>query len=592
MNRTPKPTSPAPTPADSADGAPAMPAFRPTGSGITIGVNVPRRHTSTASRGEPMVWLTGGMVAVCLLMIFALLGFIFKEGFTTFWPKPLVQLQQPDGQVVLGEPSRTQVFQAGVNTPIIYRTLYKTGNFDLTGTDFIWVDDDKATNHDTPTWGLVIERVGWLNAYGTLAGIQVGDTVIDDPAQAWEKFQELHGPALELQAQIYQIEKHDIGAVSDQQNEIAIRLRAVERKFGPDSPELKAALAGNTSQLNQLSLEYRRLTDKLKVLRQEADSARLIVRTSSDALVPADRAEPEKPLFIWQIVRAYPANQLGFWGRLSVYGSRWWEYLTADPREANMEGGVFPAIVGTILLTFLMILIVVPLGVIASIYLREYAKQGLLVSIVRIAVNNLAGVPSIVYGVFGLGFFCYLMGGAIDDAFYKDRLPDATVGKSALIWASLTLALLTLPVVIVSTEEALAAVPRSSREAAYACGASTWQMIWRTVLPRAMPGIMTGMILAIARGAGEVAPLMLVGAVKIAPELPVSGSPPFFGTNRSFLHLGFHIYDLAFQSRNAEASRSMVYTTTLLLILIVVILNISAMWLRSRLRKAYATGNF
>jgi phosphate transport system permease protein len=207
-------------------------------------------------------------------------------------------------------------------------------------------------------------------------------------------------------------------------------------------------------------------------------------------------------------------------------------------------------------------------------------------------VNNLAGVPSIVFGVFGLGFFCYLIGGTIDQWFYSERLPDPTVGKSAMIWASLTLALLTLPVVIVATEEALAAVPRSMREGSYACGASKWQTIRRIVLPRAMPGIMTGMILAIARGAGEVAPLMIVGAVKLAPELPISTEGPWFGTNRSFMHLGFHIYDLGFQSRNSEAARSMVYTTTFLLIGIVVLLNVAAMLVRTRMRKAYAGGQF
>ncbi len=375
---------------------------------------------------------------------------------------------------------------------------------------------------------------------------------------------------------------------------------------------------------------------------------------------------------VWQVVRTYPANQLGFFDKLGVYFGRWWEYLSDDPREANAEGGVYPAIIGTVLLTMLMVIVVVPIGVIAAIYLREYARQGLIVSIVRISVNNLAGVPSIVYGVFGLGFFCYIVGGWIDggpvkagfprppigvyvllavalvfalaaaiviswlagrlgksekvksersgivlgvaaflcwlitlglllavvfffpgfDGFYNAKLPDPTVGKSAMIWASLTLALLTLPVVIVASEEALAAVPKSMREGAYACGASKWQTIWRIVLPRALPGIMTGMILAIARGAGEVAPLMLVGAVKLAPELPLAMDWPFFGTDRSFMHLGFHIYDLGFQSRNSEAAKSMVYTTTLLLISIVVTLNIIAILVRSRLQRSFAGGQF
>jgi phosphate transport system permease protein len=271
---------------------------------------------------------------------------------------------------------------------------------------------------------------------------------------------------------------------------------------------------------------------------------------------------------------------------VGVYLSRWWEFLAGEPREANSEGGVWPAIFGTIVMTLLMTLLVVPFGVLAALYLREYAKQGFLISLVRVAVGNLAGVPSIVFGVFGLGFFCYLMGGFIDNTFFEAKLPLPTYGTGGLMWASLTLALLTLPVVVVATEEALAAVPNSMREGSYAAGASKWQTIRRIVLPQAAPGIMTGMILAIARGAGEVAPLMLVGAVKLAPELPVDGTVPFIHPERSFMHLGFHIFDLGFQSQNSEAARPMVYTTTLLLIGIVVILNVVAIKIRSRLRRA------
>ncbi|RIK77920.1 MAG: hypothetical protein DCC68_16320 [Planctomycetota bacterium] len=342
------------------------------------------------------------------------------------------------------------------------------------------------------------------------------------------------------------------------------------------------------------------------------------------------------------------------------------------PREANTEGGVFPAICGTVTMTLIMSLAVVPFGVLAALYLKEYAKAGAIVSAIRIAINNLAGVPSIVFGVFGLGFFCYIIGGFIDggprrvdivpwpsvtwfavagvlaacstgafllgiynlsvrkaemtplrkaaswgsvvlwlascgllvalvaytpffDGFYAAKIADGnnpTYGKGALVWASLTLALLTLPVVIVATEEALSAVPNSMREGSYACGASKWQTIRRIVLPRAMPGIMTGMILAMARGAGEVAPLMLVGAVKVAPNLPVDATFPFVHPDRSFLHLGFHIYDVGFQSPNSEAAIPLVYTTTLLLIAIVATLNVFAVWMRARLRRRFVVGQF
>jgi phosphate transport system permease protein len=292
------------------------------------------------------------------------------------------------------------------------------------------------------------------------------------------------------------------------------------------------------------------------------------------------------------IVRAYPANQLGFLDKLGVYVSRWVEFLTDDPREANSEGGVMPAIVGTVIMTLLMSLAVVPFGVLAALYLREYAKAGPVVSAVRIAINNLAGVPSIVFGVFGLGFFCYIVGVSIDQLFFAERLPNPTYGKGGVIWASLTLALLTLPVVVVATEEALAAVPRSMREGSYACGASKWQTVQRIVLPRAMPGIMTGLILAMARGAGEVAPLMLVGAVKLAPDLPIDGVAPYLHPERSFMHLGFHIYDVGFQSQNSEAAKPMVFTTTLLLITIIAALNVTAIWIRTRLRKRFLGAQF
>jgi phosphate transport system permease protein len=300
----------------------------------------------------------------------------------------------------------------------------------------------------------------------------------------------------------------------------------------------------------------------------------------------------EVPIFLGDIVRAYPANKLNWQGQVAVYLARIWEFLTDEPREANSEGGVFPAIFGTVLMTLLMALGVAPFGVVAAIYLREYARAGFLVSAVRIAVNNLAGVPSIVFGVFGLGFFCYTVGTTIDQLFFAARLPTPTYGSGGILWASLTLALLTLPVVVVATEEALAAVPNSMREGSYACGATKWQTIRRVVLPRAMPGILTGMILAMARGAGEVAPLMLVGAVKLAPELPIDGEFPFFHPERSFMHLGFHIYDLGFQSQNAEAARPMVFATALLLILIVFALNLTAIVIRSRLRRRLLGSQF
>jgi phosphate transport system permease protein len=295
---------------------------------------------------------------------------------------------------------------------------------------------------------------------------------------------------------------------------------------------------------------------------------------------------------IGQIVHYYYPNRLTTWQQIKLLGRNIWAFLSHEPREANTEGGVFPAIFGTCVMTILMSLAVTPFGVVAAIYLREYATQGVIVRSVRIAVNNLAGVPSIVFGVFGLGFFVYLVGSTIDEFLFSAALPTPTFGTGGILWASLTLALMTVPVVIVATEEALAAVPRGMREGSLACGASKWQTMQRIVIPAAAPGILTGLILAMARGAGEVAPLMLVGVVKLAPSLPIDNVFPFIHMERKFMHLGFHIYDPGFQSPDSEAAIPMVFATTLLLITLVVLMNIGAIFIRDRLRKKYATGAF
>lgn len=239
-------------------------------------------------------------------------------------------------------------------------------------------------------------------------------------------------------------------------------------------------------------------------------------------------------------------------------------------------------------MVLVMSVVVVPFGVLAAVYLKEYAKQGLLTRMIRIAVNNLAGVPSIVFGVFGLGFFVYAVGGTIDQLLFSASLPNPTFGTGGMLWASLTLALMTVPVVIVATEEGLSAVPREYREGSLGLGATKFESLIRVVLPCAMPGILTGLILAVSRATGEVAPLMLTGVVKLAPALPVDNQFPFLHLDRKFMHLGFHIYDVGFQSPNVEAAKPMVYVTTLVLVLVVLLLNMTAISLRTRMRKRYA----
>jgi phosphate transport system permease protein len=221
------------------------------------------------------------------------------------------------------------------------------------------------------------------------------------------------------------------------------------------------------------------------------------------------------------------------------------------------------------------------------LYLSEYARDGIVLRTVRLAISNLAGVPSIVFGMFGLAFFVYGIGGTLDSMFFSDSLPSPTFGTGGILWASLTLALLTLPVVVVATEEGLAAVPRAHREGSLALGATHWQTLWHVVLPQAMPGILTGVILAIGRAAGEVAPLMLTGVVKLAPSLPLDAQAPFLHLERKFMHLGFHIYDVSMQSPNVEAAKPMVYSTTLLLLVLVIALNAMAIVIRNRLNRRY-----
>jgi phosphate transport system permease protein len=461
------------------------------------------------------------------------------------------------------------------------RELVRTGNFDIEGTHYQWISDYAVRSATRPEWAIVVERISWGRFYGEPKLFLVdGKPAAQTPAEAWAEFERHHDEVLERREEQRDLEKHAIGDLNRQKEEARLELLGAKLRSGEGSAEWLRQKEENDALAKQLDAEARSVRAQIDELGRENARYELVLVTAKGV---------EKSLPLAEIVRAYPANQLEFGRKLGIYFSRWGEYVWDEPRESNSEGGVFPAIFGTIAMTLIMAVFVVPFGVLAALYLREYARAGPIVSVVRIAINNLAGVPSIVFGVFGLGFFCYLVGGGIDKVFFPERAfeNNATYGTGGIFWASLTLALLTLPVVIVATEEALAAVPRSMREGSFACGASKWQTIRRIVLPRAMPGIMTGMILAIARGAGEVAPLMLVGAVKLAPELPVDGDFPFVHPERKFMHLGFHIYDLGFQSQNSEAAKPMVFTTTLLLIVIILVLNVAAVAVRTRLRRRF-----
>ncbi|MEM7355388.1 MAG: phosphate ABC transporter permease PstA [Acidobacteriota bacterium] len=432
--------------------------------------------------------------------------------------------------------------------------------------------------------------------------LQAVAEVVAGPEAAWAEFRKHHDSVRDRWHERRDLEKYDTGEVNHEQEntrlavrEAELELERLEEEEGTLSTAYQKAeekLAAKREEFERIRAwadeEFARIRGDIESINHQNARFQLLMQTAGEGQIAAEQTL----IRLDEVVRAYPANQLSITQKVGIYLSRWREFLLDEPREANSEGGVFPAIFGTVSMTLIMSILVVPFGVLAALYLREYAKAGPLVSAVRIAVNNLAGVPSIVFGVFGLGFFCYVVGASIDQLFFAASLPNPTYGTGGLLWASFTLALLTLPVVIVATEEAVSAVPSSMREGSYACGASKWQTIQRIVLPRATPGIITGMILAIARGAGEVAPLMLVGAVKLAPELPIDGLFPYIHPERSFMHLGFHIFDVGFQSQNSEAAKPMVFTTTLLLIAIVATLNFATIWLRNRLRKKFVAGQF
>jgi phosphate transport system permease protein len=484
--------------------------------------------------GRILTWLTGGTLALNLLLILGLIALLVWNGAGTFWPRPLMLVTLTDASRALGE------VHAHEREPLP-RMQLKVGNRDVTGADFRWIDEGAIAARTHPADALLLERLEWGNFFGFAEAIRRGGTTVASGDAA-----------------------------------VAAAL-----------PALMDAKRAESRRVRALELEASASAERFEALAAELDARRAALH--ADVLVVRDAAGATRDIPVSGIVRAVRPNAMGTLDKAAVYASRVREFLFDQPRESNTEGGIFPAIFGTVMMVFLMSFAVLPLGVLAALYLREYARQGPLVRAVRIAVNNLAGVPSIVFGVFGLGFFVYLVGGSIDRTFYADALPTPTFGTGGILWASLTLALLTVPVVIVATEEGLAAVPRGVREGSLALGATKLETIVRVVLPASAPGILTGMILAMARAAGEVAPLMIVGMVKLAPALPVDGTYPYLHLERKFMHLGFHIYDVGFQSPNVEATKPLVFATALLLIAVVTAVNLAAIVLRNRLRRKYAT---
>ncbi|MGD8375657.1 MAG: phosphate ABC transporter permease PstA [Acidobacteriota bacterium] len=531
--------------------------------------------------GESLTSLCAGALALNLVGVMALLVLLGVHGLGYFWQKDLVLVELRDGSRQLGEIQDREPIPPGPEVPAgSERIQMKVGNRDLSGADFIWIDEPEIVERTRPAEAVVLERMEWGNAYGTLVEIRRDENVLaGGPEEARRSFAKIHPRKLEELEAIRDLEKGAIGEVNYRMERLRLEGRRLEG-LDLSREERAERQAELDEEIDTLQDRYETLEARLFAMRKE-----LVAETA--VLETADGQRLEVP--VGNVVRAVWPNSSGLLTTCSVYLSRVWEFVAGQPRESNTEGGIFPAIFGTVMMVFLMSFAVVPFGVLAALYLREYARQGPLVRTVRIAVNNLAGVPSIVFGVFGLGFFVYLVGGTIDRIFYPEALPTPTYGTGGILWASLTLALLTVPVVIVATEEGLASVPRITREGSLALGATKFETTWRVVIPAAAPGILTGVILAMARAAGEVAPLMIVGMVKLAPSLPVDHHFPFIHLERKFMHLGFHIYDVGFQSPNVDATKPLVFATALLLILVVTTMNLVAIGLRNHLRRKYAS---
>jgi phosphate transport system permease protein len=538
--------------------------------------------------GSPWIWLTASAVSACLIMVLGVLGLIVVRGVGNFWPAELVQFsyQEDSGEVhdVIGELIDTSVTPAAMaraagfamadDEDVLVQHQIKTGNRDVSGADFRWIQERRVKQRAKPPELIAVERREWGNFYGRLVAVKEGGKVIAAGPEAMPVLQDRLEAALDIFEKIAHLEKKEIGAVNYALERLRLERRKLELEKRWDADAERRIAAEKTI----LDEEYKKFQAELVALYRD-------IRRDSFIAAADDGSEHE--IALAKVVRVYRPNEMRVLGKMGHYFTKFAEFLTDDPREANTEGGIFPAIYGTILMVIIMSIIVTPFGVIAAVYLREYAKQGFMTRLIRIAVNNLAGVPSVVYGVFGLGFFVYILGGKIDRLFYPEAAPAPVFGTPGLMWASITLALLTLPVVIVSTEEGLARIPKSIREGSLALGATKFETLWRTVLPMASPAMMTGLILAVARAAGEVAPLMLVGVVKLAPSLPLDGNFPFLHLERKFMHLGFHIYDVGFQSPNVEAARPLVYATSLLLVLVIIGLNLSAILIRNHLREKY-----
>ena len=536
--------------------------------------------------GSPWIWMTGGAVSISLISVLGLLAMIAWKGLSFFWPSEVVQFELEGSiskQTIIGEVydrelvptarlAATGIDVSDFNKDEVERLLIKTGNREYVDLDFRWILETDITEQSTPATLAVFERSKNGNFYGYIEGvIKDGKPVTGDKI---ETLHELVERAVDLNDEALDLQNGDIGHINYELE----RLRLQEKAYLLDDELTDERVAELAQARAELRNEYAVLEKELFALRKKAKREPVLVKDMRGEVVTI-------PLY--QVLDVWLPNDMGFFSKLGHYFVQLGKFVSDDPREANTEGGVFPAIFGTVFMVMLMAVIVTPFGVVAAIYLHEYAAKNAVTKMIRIAVINLAGVPSIVYGVFGLGFFVYMLGGSLDQLFYPEAAPTPVFGTPGVMWSALTLAILTLPVVIVSTEEGLSRIPSTVRDGSLALGATKVETLWRIIIPMASPAIMTGLILAVARAAGEVAPLMLVGVVKMAPTLPLDGNFPYFHLDRKFMHLGFHIYDVGFQSPNVEAARPLVYATAFLLVSVIITLNITAIGIRNHLREKF-----
>ncbi|AZV30115.1 phosphate ABC transporter permease PstA [Cobetia sp. ICG0124] len=488
--------------------------------------------------GGPWGWLNAMAVSVSLVLVLGLISLLVVGSLSHFWPSRLVEVElttQPGQSVTALKTTRGE--PAADNRHLLGELMHEELRPSAADTG------DQQRERQSQRW--------WL--------LQTSSQ--DGASASWQWLPDTLMENIRFPRQALMLEMRDGRVLYGMARALSDPLTG-ELDHSPELETTREALITREGQL--------------LALRGALDAGQLLL---------GGNGGHEGRIALNDIRHVWQPNAMGFGGRLLLTLERFRDFVSGSPNEGS--GGIWPAIFGTVLMVVLMAILVMPFGVMAALYLHEVAHQGRLTRLTRIALRNLAGVPSIVYGVFGLGFFVYGLGAGLDELFFSERLPTPTFGTGGLLWASLTLALLTLPVVIVATEEGLARVPHRLREGALALGATRFETLRRVVIPAASPALMTGLILAVARAAGEVAPLMLVGVVKLAPDLPLDDSFPWLHLDRKFMHLGHQVYDLAFQSSDAFSSRPLVYATALVLVVVILCLNLSAIRLRHMLAQRY-----